>query len=160
MRCMDGGSSPVCIMPADRHRVEAVEHLSQFQVREMFCFVFLAKPSQTNCLLSPGLGCGCFAGRFKGQLGRLFGRVLRRLLREHGSALPGLAAVYYDPFDEGSNKRLTIEGVSYIERPLRHGNEDCPQLCLPAHYEEEGDDFSDCLLFRCEQTPHTSIMYV
>jgi len=104
----------------------------------------------------PGLGCGCFAGRFKGQLGRLFGRVLRRLLREHGSALPGLAAVYYDPFDEGSNKRLTIEGVSYIERPLRHGNEDCPQLCLPAHYEEEGDDFSDCLLFSVVAWDHVS----
>jgi hypothetical protein len=95
----------------------------------------------------PGLGCGQFAGRFRGQLGQQLQAVLERLLGECGASLPNLKAVYFDPYREGRNERQEIHGISLLVRPLGvAGNGSKPQLCRPAHYAEDNDDFADCLL--------------
>ena len=57
-----------------------------------------AATRNTSALLTiPGLGCGQFAGPFRGHLGAALQTVLERLLTTHGASLPNIRAVYYDP---------------------------------------------------------------
>jgi hypothetical protein len=95
----------------------------------------------------PGIGCGQFAGKFRGQLGLALQNALIRLLETHGKRLSNISCVYYDPYGECENQRLEIHGIRFLVRPLTKGNENKPQLCEPAAYEEEGDDFQHCELF-------------
>ncbi|MCF7730255.1 MAG: hypothetical protein K9N23_01145 [Akkermansiaceae bacterium] len=107
-------------------------------------------------LTIPGLGCGQFAGPFKGQLGTALQIVLERFLSTHGDSVPNIKAVYYDPFNECSNHRQEIHGISLMVRPLLQGNAGKSQLCQPATYAEEGDDFSDCPFFSIVAWDHVS----
>lgn len=107
-------------------------------------------------LTIPGLGCGQFAGPFAGQLGVELQSVLERFLTRHGASFPNLKAVYYDPFNECSNSRQEIHGTSLIVRPLLKGNAGKSQLCPPSAYAEDGDDFSDCVLFSIVAWDHVS----
>lgn len=105
----------------------------------------------------PGLGCGQFAGPFKGQLGARLQAVLERLLTEHGASLPNVRAVYFDPYSECENARREIHGISFMVRPLRlPRNERKSQLCRPIAYAERGDDFSGCTLYSLVAWDHVS----
>ena len=107
-------------------------------------------------LTIPGLGCGQFAGPFAGQLGAELQAVLERFLTRHGASFPHIKAVYYDPFGECSNSRQEIRGISLMVRPLLQGNAGKSQLCPPGAYSEDGDDFSDCVLFSIVAWDHVS----
>jgi hypothetical protein len=108
-------------------------------------------------LTVPGLGCGQFAGPFRGQLGRCLQAVLQRFLIEYGSSFPNLAAIYFDPYSECENSRCQIHGISYLVRPLMApGNQRKPQLCRPVAYSERSDDFSDCVLYSIVAWDHVS----
>jgi hypothetical protein len=108
-------------------------------------------------LTIPGLGCGQFAGRFRGQLGAQLQAVLERFLTEHGTSFPNLKAVYFDPYNECQNSRREIHGISFLVRPLTApGNQGKSQLCRPAAYAEQGDDFSGCALFSMVAWDHVS----
>ena len=107
-------------------------------------------------LTIPGLGCGQFAGPFAGKLGAELQIVLERLLAGHGSSFPKIKAVYYDPYNECSNSRQEIHGISLMVRPLLQGNAGKSQLCHPSTYAEAGDDFSDCILFSIVAWDHVS----
>lgn len=107
-------------------------------------------------LTMPGLGCGQFAGRFRGKIGTKLQGVLEYLLEKHGSRLRHLKCVYYDPYNECSNYRRTIEGVIFMVRPLLHGNQAKPQLCQPSAYAEGDDDFADCDLYSIVAWDHVS----
>jgi len=104
----------------------------------------------------PGLGCGQFAGPFRGQLGAELRTVLERLLTEHAALLPQVKAVYFDPYGESSNSRHEIHGISLMVRPLLQENAGKSQLCQPSAYAEDGDDFSDCMLFSIVAWDHVS----
>lgn len=104
----------------------------------------------------PGLGCGLFAGKFKGRLGKELKKVLAELLQQYSRRLPGIKAVYFDPYSECHNERQEIGPISFFIRPLLQGNEDKPQLCHPETYAEEGDDFSNCDLFSIVAWDHVS----
>ena len=105
----------------------------------------------------PGLGCGQFAGPFRGQLGAKLQAVLEKLLTEYGASFPNLKAIYYDPYGECENVRSEIHGISFMVRPLRlPGNEVKSQLCHPSAYAERGDDFSGCDLFSLVAWDHVS----
>jgi hypothetical protein len=96
----------------------------------------------------PGLGCGQFAGPFRGRLGTQLQAVLQRLLTEYGAAFPSLKAVYFDPYSECENARREIHGIAFMVRPLRvRGNQAKSQLCRPVAYAEQTDDFTDCALY-------------
>lgn len=117
----------------------------------------LAESSQRKALVTvPGLGCGQFAGKFAGQLGYYLERTLSRILDTHQNILSGIRAIYFDPYQECENARLNIGNISFMVRPLSKGNMNKPQLCLPSHYEESGDDFSDCDLFSVVAWDHVS----
>ena len=104
----------------------------------------------------PGLGCGQFAGRFRGQLGDELKHALAAILASHSERLAGIRAVYYDPYRECQNERHEIGGISLMVRPLAMGNQDRPQLCRPVDYQDPGDDFSGCMLFSVVAWDHVS----
>lgn len=115
-----------------------------------------ASLGKSALLTIPGLGCGQFAGPFRGQLGAALQKVFERFLKKHGASFPNLKAVYYDPFNECSNSRQEIHGTSLMVRPLLAGNVAKSQLCPPSAYAEDGDDFSDCVLFSVVAWDHVS----
>lgn len=115
-----------------------------------------AKP-RSAFLTVPGLGCGQFAGPFRGQLGSRFQAVLQRFLTEYGASFPNLGAIYFDPYNECENARYEIHGISYMVRPLTAaGNQRKSQLCRPVAYAEQNDDFSDCALYSIVAWDHVS----
>lgn len=117
----------------------------------------VASAAEKSALLTiPGLGCGCFAGPFSGKLGAALQSVLERFLEAHGASFPHITAVYFDPYNECSNHRQEIHGISLLVRPLARGNQSKPQLCHPTTYAEDGDDFSDCALYSIVAWDHVS----
>jgi hypothetical protein len=116
----------------------------------------LAGRPRSAFLTIPGLGCGQFAGRFRGALGAQLQAVIERFLIEHGASFPNLKAVYFDPYSECENARSEIHGISFMVRPLTKGNSAKSQLCCPTAYADAGDDFSDCALFSIVAWDHVS----
>jgi hypothetical protein len=104
----------------------------------------------------PGMGCGQFAGIFRGQLGAKLQQVLMIFLQTHGRKFANIRAVYYDPYQECENDRIEIEGISFLVRPLMKVNINKPQLCKPQAYAEVGDNFTDCELFSFVAWDHVS----
>ena len=102
----------------------------------------------------PGLGCGQFAGLFKGQLGEQLKQVFIKFLQNYASQFPDIKAVYYDPYSECGNERLEIEHISFFVRPFTKGNNKS-QLCPPQTYAEK-DDFNNCHLFSLVAWDHVS----
>lgn len=105
----------------------------------------------------PGIGCGQFAGPFRGQLAPLLEAVLRQLLHDHGKEWPNIRAVHFDPYSQGSNSREQIHGILFQVRPSRAaGNQPIPQLCPPPAYAAAEDDFSHCCLYSIVAWDHVS----
>ncbi len=104
----------------------------------------------------PGLGCGQFAGPFRGILGIELKKVLIRLLKEYGNSLSSIHCIYYDPYNECENERYQINNIAFLVRPLKKGNQSKPQLCRPEQYEEECDSFSECSLWSFVAWDHVS----
>ncbi len=137
---------------------EGYYNLYRRRLLPVFCYLNqrAAKP-RSAFVTVPGLGCGQFAGPFRGQLGARLQGVLQRLLTEHGASLPNLKAVYFDPYSECENARCEIHGMSFMVRPLRlPGNEGKSQLCHPTAFAEPGDDFSCCALYSLVAWDHVS----
>ena len=117
----------------------------------------LAQQQQKMALITiPGIGCGQFAGVFKGQLGSELKKTLITFLETHGIKFSNIKVVYYDPYSECENERIEIDGISLFVRPLTKGNLNKPQLCQPQVYAEAGDDFTDLELFSFVAWDHVS----
>jgi hypothetical protein len=117
----------------------------------------LAKQNGKMALITiPGMGCGQFAGIFRGQLGSKLKETLMNFLQTHGSKFSNIKVVYYDPYQECENERIEIGGISFFIRPLTKGNMNKPQLCQPEDYAEMGDDFTDYELFSFVAWDHVS----
>ncbi len=109
----------------------------------------------------PGLGCGQFAGPFRGRLGPFLRDALAGILKRHAKSLPGIRAVRLDPYDECGNEDRRLGRIAFRVRPLavneRKGTGlGLPQLLPPRDYQEPGDDFSDCDLFSVVAWDHVS----
>lgn len=116
-----------------------------------------AKANNTRALITvPGLGCGCFAGPFRGQLGALLRDVLVDFLSNNIQYFPYIRAVYFDPYGECSNQRFEFEHLSFLVRPLMYNNEAQSQLCLPEKFEDVSGEFSNCELFSLVAWDHVS----
>jgi hypothetical protein len=115
-----------------------------------------AREGRRALVTVPGLGCGQFAGPFRGTLGARLEAALVAVLRRHARSLRHTAAVYYDPYGECENARHDFGSLSLRVRPLLRGNHDKPQLCAPPRYAEAGDDFGDCRLFSFVAWDHVS----
>mgnify|MGYP006305994949 FL=1 len=104
----------------------------------------------------PGLGCGQFAGPFRGHLGDHLRTTIGEILARYQAQLGGVRAVWFDPYDECSPERAEIGSISYLVRPLLQAGPQLPQLCPPEAYEEAGDDFSECDLYSVVAWDHVS----
>jgi ADP-ribosylglycohydrolase len=111
---------------------------------------------QKALITVPGLGCGQFAGPFRGSLGVRLAEALRRILARHVDRLAGIRAVWYDPYSEGQPGRERIGSLDFLVRPLLQSSQGIPQLCHPASYEEQGDSFGDCRLYSVVAWDHVS----
>jgi len=117
----------------------------------------IAKSKNKQAFITlPGIGCGQFAGKFRGQLGAELRKALIRFLNNNNNRFPYIRAVYLDTYRACDNERLEINHISFFVRPLTKGNETKPQLCEPCHYKEKGDDFSNCMLFSLVAWDHVS----
>ena len=118
----------------------------------------LAKARRQQALVTlPGLGCGQFAGPFRGRLGVELERALRRCLDLYGWELPHIRAVIFDPYDECQPARALHGGIDFRVRPLTMGGH--PQLSLPGvHADDESDrkELADCFLFSFVAWDHVS----
>jgi len=154
-------------LPADWEEVtsnyqinyDAYYHLYERRLLPLFFYTQnqSKKHNKKAIITIPGLGCGQFAGIFKGQLGSVLQKVLIDLIQNHGINFSNIKAVYYDPYSSCKNERLEINGISFITRPLTViGNENKAQLCEPYKYEEEGDNFNNCELYSIVAWDHVS----
>lgn len=104
----------------------------------------------------PGIGCGQFAGPFRGRLGPLLETVLARILEEEVASLGAITAIHFDPYDECVEARREIRGRTLLTRPLLSCAAPRPQLCRPEAYEQEPDEFGDHMLFSVVAWDHVS----
>ncbi|XP_031623493.1 uncharacterized protein LOC116340895 isoform X1 [Contarinia nasturtii] len=115
-----------------------------------------AKQENVRALITcPAVGCGAFAGRFRGQMGEHLNQALQYILTKHAHNFDNIACVFFGPHSECSNESHQFENVKYRIRPeLQNPNKS--QLCNPKQYEESGDNFSNCKLFKIVAWDHLS----
>ena len=105
----------------------------------------------------PGMGCGQFAGPFRGQMGHVLEAALVRFLENHADQFPAIRAVYYDPYNECSNRDLNINGIQFMVRPLTQNNYGKSQLSRPDVLGSNGQGlFNDCELYSFVAWDHVS----
>lgn len=116
-----------------------------------------ATRARSALITVPGIGCGQFAGPFRGELGPLLEAVLRQLLQEHGEQWPNIRAIHFDPYSQCENSRELMHGILFQVRPSKaSGNQPLPQLCQPQAYAANGDQFTDCSLYSLVAWDHVS----
>lgn len=116
-----------------------------------------AMKNKTKAFITiPGIGCGQFAGPFRGQLNQTLKEALFAFLYNHGNKFQHIKGVYYDPYSQCENERHKLKGIDFLVRPLMMGNAKKPQLCRPTDYEETKGEFSDCELFSIVAWDHVS----
>jgi len=89
----------------------------------------------------PGLGCGQFAGPYRGQLGARLETALKQIVSEASAQLPNIQAVWYDPYDECELSKETLGHIEFFARPLAKDLLPRPQLTAPKLF-----GFEDCHL--------------
>jgi hypothetical protein len=152
--------------PADWNEVTLKNNLndegffSLYQRRLLPVFQFidqiLLSNNQKGIITIPGLGCGQFAGKFIGQLGTKLESALIRIIEEYGNQFTNINVIYFDPYNESTNKRFKINDINILVRPLLQGNQDKSQLSHPTALEEPEDDFSELKLFSIVAWDHVS----
>ncbi|MCC5888648.1 MAG: hypothetical protein JJT88_19600 [Gammaproteobacteria bacterium] len=127
----------------------ALNALYARRLRPVFTYIQdRAKARQRPALVTlPGLGCGQFAGRYRGQMGHRLRLALEQLLSELSPQQPTIQTVIFDPYDEGEDDAVDFGATRFRVRPLLRSSHPKPQLCPPRAYEEAGEDFADCELY-------------
>ncbi|MEP3890377.1 MAG: hypothetical protein ABJN69_07905 [Hellea sp.] len=154
-------------IPADWHAVTADDDYDKDKYYQLYERRFLPAFSYIDCLAIargrpafvtiPGMGCGQFAGPFKGQMGHIFRAALMRFLETHGDKFCGIKAVYYDPYNECVNETHRIKNIEFMIRPLAPYNPGKSQLCKPEVLGgDSSTDFSDCELYSFVAWDHVS----
>lgn len=116
-----------------------------------------AHKNQTKAFITiPGLGCGQFAGPFRGVLGEYLKKALYRILEGNIKNLPNITTVYYDPYEECMNDRFELGHISLLVRPLTKGNLGKSQLSQLSVFNELDDDFNNSELFSIVAWDHVS----
>ncbi|MBM4205473.1 MAG: hypothetical protein FJ194_15185 [Gammaproteobacteria bacterium] len=129
---------PVAFTELYRRRLRPVFHYIQHS----------AKSRQRAAIVTiPGLGCGQFAGPFRGCLGSQLQQSLCTILTGEVAQLPNIRLVRFDAFDEGEDDAVNIGTLIFRSRPLRRSTHPLPQLCHPTTYEEDIEEFGQCDLY-------------
>ncbi|APS55922.1 hypothetical protein [Piscirickettsia salmonis] len=94
----------------------------------------------------PGWGCGQFAGKRQGKMGKRFQIALQTFLANHPELRDSIAAIYYDPYSECEASDQEINDIPFYTRPLAHRTttDPKPQLCPVGGY--LNGDYRNCQL--------------
>lgn len=127
----------------------ALNSLYARRLRPVFaCIQARAEARERPALVTvPGLGCGQFAGRHRGEMGQRLLLALEQLLGGCSPELSAIRTVIFDPYDEGEDDHVDFGTTQLRVRPLLRSANPHPQLCPPRAYEEANDDFSSCDLY-------------
>ncbi len=142
------------------HRIDKEAFFKLYQRRILPALIHVNRTMEAKgekaIVTIPGLGCGQFAGEFRGRLGEELKEVLIKLLKENQNQLKSIGAVYYDPYKECQNKRLKIGHMDFLVRPLDFNNPQKPQLCHPATFSEKDNEFDNYKLVSMVAWDHVS----
>lgn len=134
-------------------------YYSLYERRLLPLFYYANKKSKelntTAFITIPGLGCGQFAGPYRGELGSLLEQVIGKLLNTYASDFPYLSAVYFDPYRECENRTEKVKHINFYTRPLTKGNEQNGQLTQPGKL-IPGRGYERCHLFSFVAWDHVS----
>lgn len=127
----------------------ALNSLYARRLKPVFAYIQArAEARERSALVTvPGLGCGQFAGRYRGEMGHRLLLALEQLLSECSPELSAIQAVIFDPYAEGEDDHVDLGTTRLRVRPLLRSANPHPQLCPPQAYEEPGDEFSSCDLY-------------
>ncbi|KAL1463286.1 hypothetical protein WDU94_015049 [Cyamophila willieti] len=115
-----------------------------------------AKKDNVLALITiPGVGCGAFSGKYGGQMGEHLNKALQHIVEKNAINLTHISCIYYDPYNECTNQDRDFKSVKYRVRPSKY-NPNKSQLMDPKDYQELGDDFSKCKLFKIVAWDHVS----
>lgn len=107
----------------------------------------------------PGIGCGQFAGPFKGKLEVEFNKVLRRILANHSAELTNISLLYFSDHS-GSKQQVIKEKFSSTNYLLIRGAHDNNFNLLerPEAFNSlfVGDDFTNHIIFAFVAWDHLS----
>lgn len=114
------------------------------------------KAGEKALVVMPGIGCGAFAGDYRGHMGSMLNAALKAMLEKHAQDMSHIAGVYFDPFNECAEEDAQFGAVKYRVRPsaLFPGR---PQLSHPSVFGDKGDDFSRCRLYKMVAWDHASL---
>jgi len=143
----------------DKYEREKYYRLYERRLRPVFSYISQSaiKRGKPAFVTIPGIGCGQFAGPFKGQMGHIFQAALVRFLEVHGAKFPGVQAVYYDPYNECVDGDRHINGIEFFVRPLTPDNIGKSQLCKPGFLIKTVNGvFNDCELYSIVAWDHVS----
>ena len=141
-----------------RGAIDSESYLKLYERRLLPCLKFASDAAKDRgkkaFITLPGLGCGEFAGNFRGKMSVHFKQAIHDILKSHLHELSHIKAVYFNPYSECTNERHELGDLTFFVRPLAQGNKS--QLCLPEDYQEKDDDFSSCELFSFVAWDHVS----
>lgn len=116
------------------------------------------KDGNSAFVIIPGIGCGVFAGIFRNNMAFYLHRALESLLERHGQNLSNISCVYFDSYSQLENTSRKIHNIQYRVRPYALSNDNRrTQLSKPVNFQEKGDDFSKCTLYKIVAWDHVSL---
>ncbi|MDF3047377.1 MAG: hypothetical protein K0R73_495 [Candidatus Midichloriaceae bacterium] len=98
-------------------------------------------------LTLPGLGCGAFAGSFKGKVGDFLNQALKRMLDENHGLLKNIDTIIFDGYDECSLEQGSFGHIKYRVRSYARKEEGAEsvkkvlQYSSAEEYQEGNEDF-------------------
>jgi len=144
-------------------KIDPERYCRMYEKRLCPCFDFANKQAGINqkpaFITIPGLGCGMFAGRFKGQLEEHLDDTLRKILTKHGANWPNIKAVYFDPYvDKQMKREEKINNITYYVIPLSASDgTGRAQLSRPASFQCPGlQGLENCELYSFVAWDHVS----
>ena len=109
------------------------------------------KSGRPALITIPGMGCGQFAGVYRGRLGAILETSLAQILEAEQANLPNIKAVWFDPYQECQAARRKIGSLEFITNPLSSDVFPRPQLSEPKRF-----GFDDCELYSFVAWDHVS----
>lgn len=146
------------VVEADEINTSAFNALYERRLVPLFYHVNSVASSKGRAavITIPGLGCGQFAGPFRGTLEKLLFDALLKIIEEHANKWPAIRLIRFSAPGCPENASIDIGHIDYRMRRHLFDGSSPAQLCHPTAYEEGADDFSNCDLYSFVAWDHVS----
>uniref|UniRef100_A0A1B6IEJ4 Macrodomain effector MavL domain-containing protein n=1 Tax=Homalodisca liturata TaxID=320908 RepID=A0A1B6IEJ4_9HEMI len=144
----------------ERRQIDQNKYTKLIERRLLPVLLYINESAKTQgkkaIVVLPGIGCGAFAGKFKGSMGEFLNKALQTILEEFGIHFKNIVCVRFDPFEECTDFERIIQGVKYrVRRNI--GPMGKSQLCCVTDYEETEGEFTDCIFYKVVAWDHVSL---